>query len=240
MSKCEACGGDGLIEVGAYRGDEDDADTRQCRLCGGVVTLESQRLEVRPGNDSVTATSFKDEHGQVRTLHEVGSAGHAAQQLQQLAHAASESGVRLSRPWEPEKASDVKFVPRAMTAKEVADNYTQRLNEQNEREQHEAERRQRVSQLKLTATCWYRSPDDDADTLRHCRGIESTELIDGIAEFKPAEFNERVTHVKICAAQKSGSCVFPLASEAFIVIGNTLTLKFKPDEMATIASTFVK
>lgn len=33
--KCEACGGDGLIEYGAYRGTEDDTDTRPCQLCGG-------------------------------------------------------------------------------------------------------------------------------------------------------------------------------------------------------------
>lgn len=31
---CAACGGDGLIEVGAYRGD-DGPETRECRLCGG-------------------------------------------------------------------------------------------------------------------------------------------------------------------------------------------------------------
>lgn len=36
--KCEACGGDGLVEIGAYRGDESDVNTRQCQLCGGVVT----------------------------------------------------------------------------------------------------------------------------------------------------------------------------------------------------------
>lgn len=35
--KCEACGGDGQIEYGAYRGDE-AGPTRECRLCGGVIT----------------------------------------------------------------------------------------------------------------------------------------------------------------------------------------------------------
>lgn len=35
---CEACGGDGQIEYGAYRGDESDTTTRRCRLCGGAVT----------------------------------------------------------------------------------------------------------------------------------------------------------------------------------------------------------
>lgn len=37
MSKCEACGGDGQIEYGAYRGEE-AGPTRECRLCGGVFT----------------------------------------------------------------------------------------------------------------------------------------------------------------------------------------------------------
>lgn len=32
--KCEACGGDGQIEYGAYRGDE-SGPTRECQLCGG-------------------------------------------------------------------------------------------------------------------------------------------------------------------------------------------------------------
>lgn len=36
---CSACDGDGLIEVGAYRGDE-GRETRECRLCGGVVTTD--------------------------------------------------------------------------------------------------------------------------------------------------------------------------------------------------------
>ena len=46
--KCEACGGDGLIEVGAYRGD-DSGPTRECRLCGGVVTgtAETERVAER-------------------------------------------------------------------------------------------------------------------------------------------------------------------------------------------------
>lgn len=39
--KCEACGGDGLIEVGAYRGDENDTTTRECRLCGGAITRDT-------------------------------------------------------------------------------------------------------------------------------------------------------------------------------------------------------
>lgn len=43
--KCDACGGDGLIEYGAYRGDESDA-TRVCTLCGGVPTIEPTRAAI--------------------------------------------------------------------------------------------------------------------------------------------------------------------------------------------------
>lgn len=57
--KCEACGGDGLIEVGAYRGDEDDNTTRPCQLCGGVVTgtvgAELDRLAQNAGHDNFAA-----------------------------------------------------------------------------------------------------------------------------------------------------------------------------------------
>lgn len=48
MSRCEACGGDGQIEVGAYRGDESDTTTRECRLCGGVAQIAQT-----PVSDSV-------------------------------------------------------------------------------------------------------------------------------------------------------------------------------------------
>lgn len=57
--KCEACGGDGLIEVGAYRGDENDSTTRPCQLCGGVVTgtvgAEMDRLAQNAGHDNFAA-----------------------------------------------------------------------------------------------------------------------------------------------------------------------------------------
>lgn len=57
--KCEACGGDGQIEVGAYRGDEDDSTTRPCQLCGGVVTgtvgAELDRLAQNAGRDNFAA-----------------------------------------------------------------------------------------------------------------------------------------------------------------------------------------
>lgn len=41
----EACGGDGVIAVGAYRGDE-TTETRECRLCGGVVTDSDSNLGI--------------------------------------------------------------------------------------------------------------------------------------------------------------------------------------------------
>lgn len=34
---CSACGGDGLIEYGAYRGDV-NTETRECHLCSSVAT----------------------------------------------------------------------------------------------------------------------------------------------------------------------------------------------------------
>lgn len=44
---CEACGDDGLIEVDAYRGGH-DVDTRECHLCGGVITELPQQPETPP------------------------------------------------------------------------------------------------------------------------------------------------------------------------------------------------
>lgn len=69
--KCEACGGDGQIEYGAYRGDE-AGPTRECRLCGGVIT-------------------------QTAPLETLGvSAQSASGGLQRLAHSVSESGRRVT------------------------------------------------------------------------------------------------------------------------------------------------
>jgi hypothetical protein len=42
---CAACGGDGQIEYGAYRGDE-TTETRDCQLCGGRPTAEVVRESV--------------------------------------------------------------------------------------------------------------------------------------------------------------------------------------------------
>lgn len=74
MSKCEACGGDGQIEYGAYRGDS-DGPTRECRLCGGAVTAYQTVADV-VGSIGVSASSA--------------SAG-----LNPLAHMVSESGRRF-------------------------------------------------------------------------------------------------------------------------------------------------
>lgn len=75
MPKCEACGGDGQIEYGAYRGDE-AGPTRECRLCGGVITTTPTVANV------------------------VSSIGASAQSasggLQRLAHSVSESGRRFT------------------------------------------------------------------------------------------------------------------------------------------------
>lgn len=249
--KCEACGGDGLIEVGAYRGDEDDPNTRECRLCGGVVALETRRLAQQVATEDWETVSFKDEHGQMRTLHEVGSADHAAQQLKQLAHVSSESGARIKDFVLTLNTSAVQPPPsRSQTPQDVAREYAQRLNEQNKRQQQDAERMRRqatdalrmvkIRRLKLTATCWYRSPDDDENTLRHCRGIESQELTGSWVKFKPAEDDEQVTHVKICAAQQSGACLIPLSSSRSVQFGDALQVVFTEPELETIISTFVK
>lgn len=73
--KCEACGGDGQIEYGAYRGDE-SGPTRECRLCGGVMTTTPTVVDIA---DSLSA-----------------SAQSASGGLTQLAHKVSESGKRLT------------------------------------------------------------------------------------------------------------------------------------------------
>jgi uncharacterized Zn finger protein len=42
--RCEACGGDGLIEHGAYRGDE-HSPVRPCQLCGGIADEDLEWLK---------------------------------------------------------------------------------------------------------------------------------------------------------------------------------------------------
>lgn len=120
---CEACGGDGQIEVGAYRGD-DSPDTRECRLCGGVVTATLSSSET-------VGTAFS-RLGQAATK--------AGTEISQLVHLSSHSGSRTPdidykgflntdpRPWKPE---------------DVAREYAERLNADNERRQREAEARSR-------------------------------------------------------------------------------------------------
>lgn len=264
--KCEACDGDGLIEVGAYRGDEDDVDTRECRLCGGVVSLESRRLAQQVVDEPWETATFKDEHGQMRILREIpasknGSAVKASEVLSQVAQAAAKAGDSIER-WaaiSPVAVGQSVWVAgervintskKPWNAEDIAREYSQRLNEQNEREQENAERIRRqqtdalrmvkIRQLELTATCWYRSPDDDESTIRHCRGIESQELTGSWVKFKPAEGYETVTHVKICAAQQSGACVIPLSSSRSVQFGDALQVVFTEPELETIISTFVK
>lgn len=57
--RCEACGGDGLIEFGAYRGREDDKDTRECRLCGGMITGDVP-LEMLSNSAKSASATFSD------------------------------------------------------------------------------------------------------------------------------------------------------------------------------------
>lgn len=156
MFRCEACGGDGLIEVGAYRGDEDDADTRPCRLCGGVVTLETYREQVS-GERKVT-TTFKDEHGQMRTLHEIlppkaGSAAEAGRLLSRLGQTAASAG-RSILPL-PEGVSYVTGVAQEVPnvqdwAKRTANEYDERLRRENEQRQRDAEVERYESTLRST------------------------------------------------------------------------------------------
>jgi len=51
--KCEACGGDGLIEYDGYRGGN-GTETRTCQLCGGTVTVDAATTDTV---DMLTTTS---------------------------------------------------------------------------------------------------------------------------------------------------------------------------------------
>lgn len=306
MSKCEACGGDGLIEVGAYRGDE-TPDTRTCQLCGGVVTLETYREQVSGERKVATVGAHLDQLAQqagYADIHGMMDGKRASSPSSSvLNHLTSNNGVRAkdsflitahNHEWEERvfaeviefnckacnevaifsrydssciSAANISEIDKLLlsskvatvlngglttpkTSQQVADEYTQRLNEQNEREQQDAERSRRQStdalrmvkirQLKLTATCWHQNPDDDKSTLRHCRGIESEELAGSAVKFKPAEHFECVTHIKVCAAQQSGTCVIPLSKPRYVQFGDVLQITFTKLELETIISTFVK
>lgn len=65
---CEACGGDGQIEYGAYRGD-DSTETRECRLCGGAVTVYSAGTDVvgTVGSSAASAGESLKRLGQAAT-----------------------------------------------------------------------------------------------------------------------------------------------------------------------------
>lgn len=122
---CEACGGDGQIEYGAYRG-ESDGPTRECRLCGGVVTATGVGTIYPIGAGQVSVitdeVSFKDERGEKRIIREIAP-------INQLAHMASQSGERVR---------DL-IISTARTPQDVAREYAERLNVENERWQREAE-----------------------------------------------------------------------------------------------------
>lgn len=67
---CSACGGDGQIELGAYRGD-DGPEMRECRLCGGVITTDSliEKFAQAAKNAGMSISEFKDTtFGPVRNL----------------------------------------------------------------------------------------------------------------------------------------------------------------------------
>ena len=134
MSTCEACGGDGLIEVGAYRGDADDTTTRECRLCGGVVTASGVGTicPIGAGQLGVTVDeiSFKDEQGQLRTNREVAPIEQASERLIHMGQAATIAGVTM-----------LNFGPQSKTPQKVAAEYAARLNTDNERRQRESERK---------------------------------------------------------------------------------------------------
>lgn len=124
--KCEACGGDGQIEYGAYRG-ENDGPTRECRLCGGAVTATGIGTIYPIGAGQVgvvtSEVSFKDEHGQKRISREIAP-------VEQLVHRTSTSGSRVT---------DMVITTTARSPEDVAREYAERLHAENERWQREAE-----------------------------------------------------------------------------------------------------
>lgn len=119
---CEACGGDGQIEVGAYRGD-DSPDTRECRLCSGKVTMTAMPTSAE--NAAVALQRL----GQAATA--TGASMTQSPQGCTLVHKSSYSGscevdfeVRRERPRAPQ---------------DVAREYSERLHAENERQQRGAE-----------------------------------------------------------------------------------------------------
>lgn len=81
--KCEACGGDGQIEYGAYRGDE-SGPTRECKLCGGVMTTSPTVVDIA---GSLGASAQSASAGLTRLAHASAKAG--------LTLMSSASGVRV-------------------------------------------------------------------------------------------------------------------------------------------------
>lgn len=152
--KCEACGGDGLIEYGAYRGDA-NSETRECRLCGGPTAHD----ECDTG-----AISFKDEKGVKRIQRTLAATGFSRSMAQKVDYPtgaggtfqltgnrlrliSSESGSRevvtelKTEPAPPEWPDDDHgpIASRSWNPADVAREYAQRLHAENERRQREAE-----------------------------------------------------------------------------------------------------
>lgn len=114
MSKCEACGSDGQIEYGAYRGEE-AGPTRECRLCGGAVTAYRFAADVVDTVDTFGA-----------------SAQSASAGITRLAHIVSESGRRVT--------DLVITTEKLQTARDIAAERLEQLRQKNEQKQVEAER----------------------------------------------------------------------------------------------------
>lgn len=108
--KCEACGGDGQIEYGAYRGDE-AGPTRECRLCGGPKVV----VDIPAGTSMDNAVKVLTQLGQAaaRASHSIGKWGSAEDEQRKAA---------------------------LRTASEVAKERLEQLRLENERLQREAER----------------------------------------------------------------------------------------------------
>lgn len=126
---CAACGGDGQIGYGEYRGEE-AGPTRECRLCGGVITATDVGTIYPIGAGQVGIVmgevSFKDERGQKRISRELAP-------VERLVHRVSTSGSRIT---------DLVITPTARTPEDIACAYAERLNAENEREQRKAEARE--------------------------------------------------------------------------------------------------
>lgn len=139
--KCEACGGDGLIEVGAYRGDESDTATRECRLCGGVK-VEVLQHSPELGELLDRAIAYKDERRKLREIH---PASKAVEALKQLGQAAAKAGAITAHQLTPKSTHGSWATSGNVTRidykspQDTAREFATQLNAENERRQREAE-----------------------------------------------------------------------------------------------------